>query len=305
MKGFSFVRRNRFVLLLLFLFLLCETAIRYWDPMTYSLRFYKNDFVKTLYHHDWQRSGPIFFGNSAVTGSYQEKKAQAPIMEMGLSYGKITDLVAILQDEHFHVTDRLVIGIDVHTMLDKLMTDPTYPWFRHLWQPYVYEYRDYFRQVLEKTARSTWTGIVERDRQKLFTLEPAWNDKELYFGRNTLEKNSQDLARYDKLFNWMAMPDFQRNLDALDWVVAYAQRNGLPLHVIWMPYNPAYPKPPYWAGLKQAVQARLDSANIPTLDVVDRFEPSEFHDLVHLNQETGAPRFTKEVDAWVGSFAKR
>lgn len=124
-KTFALLRKNSFVLLLLAAFVLSDLLISYWDPMVTSRRFYKNDFTKTLYHHGWQNHGPVFYGNSAVTGAYIEQDSRSKLIEMGLSYGKLTDLKAILEQGRFHVEDQLVIGIDVHTMLDILETDPT------------------------------------------------------------------------------------------------------------------------------------------------------------------------------------
>lgn len=102
-----------FVLLLLAAFVLSDLLISYWDPMVTSRRFYKNDFTKSLYHHGWQNHGPVFYGNSAVTGAYIEQDSRSKLIEMGLSYGKLTDLKAILEQGRFHVEDQLVIGIDV------------------------------------------------------------------------------------------------------------------------------------------------------------------------------------------------
>ncbi|UUZ91181.1 hypothetical protein LJK87_36535 [Paenibacillus sp. P25] len=159
----AFIRKNSFVLLLLAAFVLSDVLIDWWDPMVTSRRFYKNDFTKTLYHHNWQNHGPVFFGNSAVTGAYIEEKSDSKLIEMGLSYGKLTDLKAILEKGLFHVEGQLVVGIDVHTMIDSLDTDPTYQWFKPWYQPYVYAYRDYFRDSGTELACGLAEGSLKMD----------------------------------------------------------------------------------------------------------------------------------------------
>jgi hypothetical protein len=299
----TFIIRNRFVLLLVAGFLLIDLGVARWDPMTNSRRFEKDDFTKTLFHHQWDRSGPVFFGNSAVTGAYMEDKAQVPLVEMGLSYGKITDLREILRRGLYEPEGQLVIGIDVHTMLDRMQTDPRFPWARPWYIPYLYYYRDYFQDAGGEFLRNAWAGI-RQGKLDLHTYEPRWIDKELYFGREPADQLKKDWERYEKLFNWMTLADMEHNLDALDWVIGYAKERGLPLKVVWMPLNPdpAYPHPPYWEPLRERVNGMLEANGVPVLDQANAFPPEDFHDLVHLNRETGAPKFTAEVDRWLVSF---
>ncbi|MDF2667833.1 MAG: hypothetical protein K0R67_139 [Paenibacillus sp.] len=299
------LRKNSFILLLLAAFVLCDVLLSMWDPMSSSRRFYKNDFTKTLYHHEWDRSGSVFYGNSAVTGAYREEQAtKVPLVEMGLSYGKLTDLKQILRKQLYEVEGQLVVGIDAHTMLDQLTTDPTYSWFKHWYQPYVYFYRDYFKDSGKELAVNAWRG-VKYGELDLTTYEPRWIDKQLYYGPSKPELLKADWERYEKLFNWMTLDDMQDNLAALDWVIAYSKKHQLPLKLVLMPLNPdpAYPHPGYWAPLKEHVLRAAQAAEIPLLDVSNRYSADKFHDLVHLNMELGAPEFTREVDAWLQSSA--
>lgn len=296
MKVAAFLKKNSFVLGLLLAIVVSDLLISWWNPMVSSRRFYKNDFTKTLYHHGWSQSGPVFFGNSSVTGAYIEEKSEAHLVEMGLSYGKLTDLQAILSNNLYQVKDELVIGIDVHTMLDSLETDPTYQWFKPWYQPYVYTYRDYFRDSGEEFARNLRKGSL--------AYEPRWIDKELYPGRKDDAFLKTKWTDYDKRFGAMTLKDFQANLDALQWVIQYANKHQLPLRVIWMPWNKGYTDPPYVASLMQEANRQLQTANVPTLDLLHKYDPRYFHDLVHLNREEGAPLFTKEVDTWLKSLGK-
>jgi len=297
LKLTAFLRRHSFVLGLLLIFVISDLLIAWWNPMVSSRRFYKNDFTKTLLHHNWSDTGPVFFGNSSVTGAYIEEQSDSGLVEMGLSYGKATDLQAILSKHLYNVQDELVFGIDVHTLLDPLETDPTYPWLKPWYQPYVYAYRDYFRDSGEEFGKNLLLHAS-------FAYQPRWSDKELYFGRKDNAWLKDKWADYDKRFGGMTLPDFQDNLNAVQWIIDEAARRGLRFRVIWMPWNKAYPEPPYVASLKQVVNGKLQAAGVPTLDLMDQYEPPYFHDLVHLNREDGAPLFTKEVDAWLKSLEK-
>jgi hypothetical protein len=296
MKLLSYFKKNSFVLGLLAVILLSNALISWWNPMESSRRFYKNDFTKTLYQHNWSRSGPVFFGNSSVTGAYIEQKSSSHLVEMGLSYGKLTDLKGILSHGLYQVKDELVIGIDVHTMIDSLETDPTYQWFKPWYQPYVYTYRDYFRDSGEELVRNLRKGSL--------AYEPRWIDKELYFGQKDQAWLTDKWNDYDKRFGAMQLTDFKANLDALQWIITYSAEHKLRLRVIWMPWNSGYKHPPYVAALKQEVNRSLQAAKIPTLDLMDKYEPRYFGDLVHLNRADGAPLFTKEVDTWLESLEK-
>ncbi|WP_409343816.1 hypothetical protein [Paenibacillus sp. MBLB4367] len=309
MKRFaSFLRRNSFVLVLLLAFAATDLAVAKWDPLKSSLRFYKNDFTKTLYHHNWADAGPVFFGNSAVTGAYMEDKSKHPLVEMGLSYGSINDLKGILQNKLYRVQGELVIGIDIHTMVDKMPTEPstdsTYPWLKKWYQPYLFAYRDYLKDSGEEALRSLYTGTVELDRSKLLAYTPRWIDKELYFGRKPDDFLKERWNFYNEKFGAMTMDDFRQNLDALQYVMQYAAREQIPLRVVWMPYNKAYPEFAYMKPLKAEVNKLLEANRVPVFDAMGRYEPQYFHDLVHLNREDGAPLFTKEVDEWLESLAK-
>jgi hypothetical protein len=304
-KLWTYVRKNGFVLMLVIVFLLIDAFAAWRDPMTNSRRFEKDDFTKTLFHHQWDRSGPVFFGNSAVTGAYMEDKAQVPLVEMGMSYGKITDLREILQRGLYEPEEQLVVGIDVHTMLDKMQTDPRFPWSKPTYSPYMFYYRDYLQDAGGEWIRNFWAGI-RRGEIDFRTYEPRWIDKELYFGRKTAELLKKDWERYEANYSWMQLGDMADNLNALDWVIGYAKDHALPLKVVWMPLNPdsAYPQPAYWKQLKERVNGVLKTNAIPVLDLSDAFKPDEFHDLVHLNREIGAPKFTSEVDRWLRSSGK-
>lgn len=304
-RFFRAVRANAFVLLLLAGFLTLDAALAAWDPMTNSERFYKEDFTKTINHHGGSTSGKLFFGNSAVAGAYIEEQAEIPLVEMGLSYGKLTDLKEILKQELYTPRDLLVIGIDEHTMLDELPTDPVYPWFRKWYQPYLYFYRDYFLDSGKEWVRNFWNGLRE-GRLDVSSYEPRWADKMVYYGHLDEAELRKRWEKYEKEFGRYTVEDgLDDNIAALEWVLQEAGRRDLPVSVIWMPVNPdpRFPPQSYWEPLRRTVNAMLHRYGVPVLDLSSKFPKEDFHDLVHLERTTGAPKFTKEVDAWLRSPA--
>lgn len=301
MKFLAFIKRNGFVLSLLAAFLLTDWLVARWDPLVHSMRFTKNDFTKTLLDHNWTDSGPVFYGNSAVVGAYIEDEAQVPLIEMGLAYGKITYLREILEEPWFHVQDQLVLGIDVHTILDELDTDPTYPWNRKWYQPYLYAYRAYFQDTFTKTVKQAYTSLRQGKPEEMLDHQP-WLDKYLYFGQKPKDEIDADFNKYEQLFNWMGMEDTRQNLNALEWVLDYVDEHQLDFKVIWMPYNPDYPLPHYMTEFMKEANILLEERQVPVLDLVSRYDSIYFHDVVHLNREQGAPLFTREVDEWLLSL---
>jgi hypothetical protein len=246
----------------------------------------------------------VFFGNSSVSGAYIEKDSTSGLVEMGLSYGKLTDLQSILDQGLYHFEGPLLIGIDVHSMLDILETDPTYPWFKPWYEPYVYSYRDYFRDSGTEFVRQLYKGALELNRSELLAYEPRWIDKELYFGRKPDDELRKKWDEYDQRFGWVSQHEYKDNLQALDWILRYAQQHDIPLRVVWMPWNKGYALPRYMPALQEDVNNRLARYNVPVLDLLQTYDPKYFHDLVHLSRQEGAPVFTKEVDAWLLSLAK-
>lgn len=295
-----FLKANSFLILLLCAFIAADISFSGWDPMRTSPVFYKDDFNKTLFHHNQKREGPLFFGNSAVAAAFIEQQSSVPLVEMGLSYGKLTDLKALLTKNLFKPEQMLIIGIDPHIMLDKLDTDPTYPWFKQPYEPYVYFYRDYLRKALVSSAQSL--GHHLKSGRLDITLEKEWTDKLLYYGQLPPEKLKEKWESYEQQFGAMTMEqDLTENVDALIWVLEESRKRKLPVGVVWMPVNfsELYPAQSYWAPLQKRVQGILTRYNVPSLDLRNRYSGRDFHDFVHMERVVGAPKFTADVNEWL------
>ncbi|WP_429311178.1 hypothetical protein [Paenibacillus mucilaginosus] len=203
------MKKNHFILILFCAFVVTDVLLSSWDPMRTSPVFYKDDFTKTLLKHNGNRDGKLFFGNSAVAAAYIEERASFPLIEMGLSYGKMTDLQAIMQKDLFRPQELLVIGMDPHIMLDHLTTDPTYPWFKEFYEPYMYFYRDCLRQVLENSGKSMMNHLKEGNLD--LSLEEAWSDKLLYYGHLPSSELTKKWNSYEEQFGSLGEEEFSHN----------------------------------------------------------------------------------------------
>ena len=295
----GWMRKYAFLLLLIIFFIAADIGLQSWDPIGRYDVFSKNDFQRTLHHHPEAEWPAVFYGNSSVIASYDEAQSSAGLVNLGLDYGKITDLDAILSRKLAPVGNTLILGVNVFTFMDNLPTDPSYIWHKKGYEPYLYFYRDAIARAVQKYALPYVKGeAVAINRKQLYT-------KALYYGRLKGEDLDGKIADFHRLYGERTMDDFRRNLAALDRVIAYAREHDIDLRVLWMPWNPVLTSPDYVFALKERVAARLEAANVPFTDWMDKFAQEHFHDLGHLNVESGRPLFTKEMDEWVrGSYAK-
>lgn len=288
-----FFKKNAFVLALLLFFILSDLLISLIDPINHMTQFYKNDFEKTRILHPkpvWQKA---FFGNSAVIASYMESQSKSGYINMGINYGKLTDLNQILHRRLAVVSEDLVIGLNFFTLMDDLPTDPYYIWNRKPFEPYVYFYRDQFKKLITDTIESKLKGTPINTRLDTLTI------KQLYFGRLNEEKLDEKAKEYEEKYGHKTLDDFKNNLAALEEIIKYCRQQDIRLRVLWMPWNPYDQPPAYVDQLKQQVNGILQEQDIEFSDWTDKMDSRYFHDLGHLNIGEGAPLFTKEVDLWL------
>lgn len=287
------VRKNVFVISLLCLFILSDIWLTRWDPVSRFDIFSKNDFQRTVHANPEQEWSKVIYGNSAVIASYDETISESGYVNLGLNYGKITDLDAMLSQGMVKIEDKLILGLNLFTFMDELPTDPSYGWRRAWYEPYLYFYRDQIAGSIDRYFMSIVKGqSVAINRKKLYS-------KELYYGTLQQDKLDSKIKEYKEKYYVMTLEDFKDNLDALDRVIAYTQKHNIQLDVIWMPWNPKLESPAYLNELKAQVSAKLVRANIQVVDWMNKFQPEQFHDLGHLNVQRGRPLFTKELDQWV------
>ena len=134
-----------FLIILISLFTAFDVYLSKSNPVSNSNLFYKNDYEKTILSNDNRKNyKDIFYGNSAVISAFDEEKSTSSYVNFGLDYAKISDLTEMLNKGYITVEDNIVIGLNYFTLMDTLDTNPTYPWHRKTFEPYLYFQRDRF-----------------------------------------------------------------------------------------------------------------------------------------------------------------
>lgn len=289
-----FIKKNYFILILAVLFVITDLCIAARDPVNRLPVFYKNDLEKTRHFHPGKDWPEVFYGNSVVIASYIEEESSSGVINMGINYGKITDLHEILKGNAVNITGKIVLGLNMFTFMDNLPTDPAYLWHKKPYEPYIFFYRDHFKKYIVNNGEALLKGMP------LNVISGSLYDKELYFGRLDDLELAKKMDAYDSLYGDLSLKDFEKNIKALKKVVRYCENENIRLKAIWMPWNKVYKPPGYVEQLKSEVNFIFDSKDIEVLDWTDRYEGEYFHDLGHLNREKGAKLFTKEIDEWLG-----
>lgn len=299
MNMLGFIRKNMFLIALLCAFIAADLLLAAWHPIGRYEVFTKNDFERTVHVHPEQEWPKVVFGNSSVIAAYDETISSSGYANLGINYGKITDLDAMLRQNRIQIGEELVLGLNLFTFMDELPTDPSYPWFRSWYEPYLYFYRDQIAGAIDRHFIPALKGeAVPINRNRLY-------GKDLYYGTLPADELESKIAEYQEKYYVMSIEDFRDNLDAFDRVVAFTEQHGIELKVIWMPWNPTLASPAYVGELKAQVASKLERAGIRATDWMDKFEPEMFHDLGHLNVERGRPLFTKEWDQWAAESSKK
>lgn len=287
-----FFKRNYFILVLLILFIVLDSFIAIWDPVNKLPVFYKNDLEKTRYVHPEKEWDSVFFGNSSVIASFIEEKSGTQVINMGINYGKITDLDKMLSGDLIHVK-QVILGLNFFNFMDDLPTDPAYIWHKKLYEPYIFFYRDSFKKYIMVNGNAIIKG------EPVNVPEGGLYDKELYFGRIDKDELVKKIAEYQDKYGKLTINDFKENLKSMEFVIKYCKDRNIRVRAVWMPWNQTYKPPEYVDELKLKVNNMFAQANLEIIDWSEKYAPEYFHDLGHLNRERGAPLFTKEISEWL------
>ncbi|PWK09644.1 hypothetical protein [Tumebacillus permanentifrigoris] len=295
MTRLRFWQRNRFVLSLLVLEVLADTALAAWDPVNKYPQFDKTDYAKILHFHPERPWKEVFFGNSAVIAGYPEQSGDR--LNLGIPYGEVTDLDALLRKKLIPTPQRIVLGLNVFTLMDPLPSNPGYLWFKKPYEPYVYFYRSQLKDYLLQNGKALLRG--DSLNKPLDKNVIYWRER--YVGALTDAQLDEKRTEYARKYgaSMTLAHDFQDNLDALQRVIATCEEQGLNLKVVWTPWNPYDPSPLHLAELQSAVNPLLHAHHIDVLDLTNAYPREDFHDLGHLEVNRGAPKFTKDVDTWL------
>lgn len=283
-----------FLITLILLFTAFDFYLSKSTPVSNSNLFYKNDYEKTILTHDNKINyKDVFFGNSVVISAFDEKKTTSSYVNFGIDYGKISDLTKMLEKGYITVEDNIVIGLNYFTLMDKLDTNPTYPWHKNKLEPYLYFERDRLYNLIESNIGSLLsTG-------KLSDIRHNDLNKSVYYGKMSEEELFKKMDIHKKLYWELGMENYKDNFKALQDLSNYCNENGISLRAVWMPWYNDVKVPENPARVKEIAIEILNENNIEVLDLENSFPNECFHDLSHLNWEIGADRFTKEIDKWL------
>ena len=271
MKVAEFLKRHRFVLLLLVLVIALDWAVSalFQPYLIQSGRFVLNDFELTRRDHPEEVWDRVFFGNSVVISAYREDISESGYVNLGLDYGVVTDLWDMVRKGTITIGSDLVVGLSDLTLYDHFETNPTYPWHREFYEPYCYFQRDRLRIFLEEDLKALVTGSAPEalyaDRQK---------------------------AHYTGSLS-------QAELDEKVATSQYCASHGIRMRAVWMPLNPSLEVSPETRAVYDQAKAICEEKGIEFLDLESALDASCFYDIGHLNYEYGAYRFMEVIDPWL------
>lgn len=294
MKFLSFLKRCRYLLLLLAAVVVFDSAVAalFQPYLINSGRFYLNDYEVTRRDHPEEVWDKVFFGNSVVISAYREDVSSSGYINLGLDYGVVEDLWEMVDKGIITIGSELVVGLSDLTLYDHFETNPTYPWHRDFYEPYCYFQRDRLRTCLEDTIVGILDGTV-----------PAAPYKEQEKAHYTGSMSQADLEEKVATSPYSHLPieGFRENLQALAKLADYCEKNGVRMRVVWMPLNPTLEVSEETRAVYDQAKAVCGEKGVEFLDMEDSLEAACFYDIGHLNYEYGAYRFTEAIDPWLQS----
>ena len=109
--------------LLSFIFII-EVLLIQTNPVEKFNVFPKNDFEKIIAKYPEDAYDKVFYGNSAVIASFIDSQSKSGYSNIGIDYGTMEDLYAILDKGLIEVGSELVIGLNYFTLIYTLRYKP-------------------------------------------------------------------------------------------------------------------------------------------------------------------------------------
>jgi len=282
-----------FIYGLLVTIILLDILLSNIDPVSKSTLFIKNDFEKIKLTHLEKVYEKVFYGNSVVISAFIEEKSQSGYINMGIDYGTIKDLSKILEKDMVNIGTNLVIGVNYLTFLDTFDTNPTYPWHRKIYEPYLYFQRDRLHTFITEGIKDIITG------EKLVMERHTNLNRYVYHGVLSDEELDKKIERYEELYWNKGIECYKENFNSLQWVIDYCKEKDIELRFIWFPWNDYIAKPRNVLAVEEKAKQIMSHNNIEYIDFAGLYSREYFHDLGHLNYKFGAVEFTKEIDKWL------
>lgn len=287
----------RFVVWVLLVAGLLDTALSFWKPVERSPLFVKNDYEKIALSHNGNTTfDRAFYGNSVLISAYREDLSDSGYANVGIAYGTMTDLAAMLEGNYLTVKQDLVVMLNYFTLLDTMETDPTYPWHRGALESYCYFQRDRLNSFVMRTIDTVLLGYASNGL-------PRFSDfsRTVCHGAMTDAELEERAAAHEKAYWWQDLSHYQKNLKALEQVAAFCETQGIRLRVVFAPWNDYISMPENPKAAMEAARAICAAQGIEVLDLTNAFSRDCFYDLGHFNYEYGAVRFTEEIDPWLSA----
>lgn len=298
MKSFlQKIRGIRFILLVLVVSVLFDVLLAAWAPVERSDLFSKNAYEKVILSNGGSTSfEKAFYGNSFLVNAYIEDESNSGYANIGLEYGTLLDLEAMLEKGYIQVGQELAVSVNYFTVLDTMETNPTYPWYRKPLEPYCYFQRDRISAFVQRAVET----FVETQSFKNIERYTDLN-RTLCHGSMTDEELEECAAVHREQYWGLDLSYYQKNIAALVRIAQFCRDEGIRLRVVFAPINSYIELPEKPTAAIEAVRDICEEQNIEVLDMTDAVPRQYFYDLGHLNHEFGAPYFTKEIDGWLCS----
>ncbi|MCP2035324.1 hypothetical protein L1279_002335 [Planomicrobium sp. HSC-17F08] len=235
----------------------------------------------------------VFYGNSVVISGFIDSQSKSGYTNIGIDYGTVEDLYEILDRELIDVGSELVIGLNYFTLMDTLDTNPTYPWHKEIYEPYLYFNRNRVNPVIVDGLSNVLKGeeFIQTRHESL--------ERTVYRGVLD-EKELGDKIKVQKELYWdQGIEYYDDNLEALEKVIEFAEENDIRLRCIILPWNDVIEKPDTTVLAESSAVEILQAHSVEVLDLSYAMPKEYFHDLGHFNYEYGAVKFTEEIDSWL------
>lgn len=282
-----------FIIGLVIFMIVTEIILQQTNPVGKSTMFLKNDFEKILAKYPEEDFDKVFYGNSVVISGFIDSQSKSGYTNIGIDYGTVEDLYAMLDQELINVESELVIGLNYFTLMDSFDTNPTYPWHKEIYEPYLYVNRNRVNPVIVDGLTSVLKG-----EPFIQTRYESFN-RTVYPGVMEEEDLNERINVHREMYWGKGIDHYADNLKALEKIIAYSKANDIRLRGVILPWNDVIEKPDNIEAVESAAVDIFDTHSIEVLNLSNSMPREYFHDLGHFNYEYGAVKFTEEIDSWL------
>lgn len=264
-------------------------------PLGNSPYFLKNDYDLTRMENPQKVWDKAFFGSSVVVTAYMPEISQSGYVNLGISYGKVTDIYEMLKKDIVNIKSDLVIGLNDISFLDSLPTNETYPWHKKWYQHYLYFNRDTIFPIVDGGFDNLLDG-------KPFLGEPLHANQTKNFTYGAMSEEEL-LENYESMLERFAdctvEKDCKEGFEALEKLIELCKERNIRLRAIWMPCNPKIPLYDFVYEVMDYGNEIFKENDIEVFDMTSMIEAKYFYDSGHISHGEGSEYFTKVADEFL------